>query len=197
MKEIEPALALLEFGSIAVGIHSADAMVKKSPIARIVTGTVQPGKFLVLISGGVAEVQESLETGRETGGANILNEVFLPAVHPDVVQAIAGERRPGKGEALGVIETKHVAAVIQAADAGLKGARVVLREIRMADGLGGKAFCLFQGAVSEVEAAVEIGVGALPEPQLLVGQVVIPQLHAEIEHNLDLTTYFGPLAGRE
>ncbi|PWH12928.1 MAG: propanediol utilization protein [Ardenticatenia bacterium] len=196
MSELEPALALIEFSSIAVGMLAADAMVKKAPIARIVAGTTQPGKYLVLISGEVADVQESLAEGREVGKGWILDTVFLPHVHPAVVAAIAGAREVGEGEALGIIETHQVASTIQAADAGVKGAQVTLREIRLADGLCGKAFCLFQGAVSDVEAAVEIGVNALADPSQLVRQVVIPQLHEEMLRNLQQTTYFGRLAGR-
>ncbi len=197
MPENEPALALIEFNSIAVGILAADAMVKKAPIARITAGTTQPGKYLVLITGEVADVQESLAAGREVGKGWVLDFVFLPHVHPAVVAAIAGVRESGEGEALGVIETHQVASTIQAADAGVKGAQVTLREIRLADGLCGKAFCLFQGTVSDVEAAVEIGVSALSDPSQLVRQVVIPQLHEEMMRNLQQTTYFGRLAGRE
>jgi microcompartment protein CcmL/EutN len=194
---MEPALALIEFNSIAIGIQAGDAMVKKAPIASIKAGTVQPGKYLVLVTGEVAEVDESLQAGREWGGDSVIDTVFLPNVHPAVVRAVGGERVEGAGAALGVIETTDVAATIQAADAGVKGAEVILREIRLADGLGGKAFCLFQGEVQDVEAAVEIGVGALPDPGMLVSQVVIPQLHPEMGENLLVSSYFGERVGRE
>jgi microcompartment protein CcmL/EutN len=194
---MEPALALIEFDSIAIGIQAGDAMVKKAPIASIKAGTVQPGKYLVLVTGEVAEVDESLQAGREWGGESVIDTVFLPNVHPAVVQAIGGERVERVGVALGVIETSDVAATIQAADAGVKGAEVTLREIRLADGLGGKAFCLFQGEVQDVEAAVEIGVGALPDPGVLVSQVVIAQLHPEMGDNLMVSSYFAERVGRE
>ena len=71
-------------------------------------------------------------------------------------------RRAAAGEALGVIETATVAAIIEAADAGLKGARVRLLELRLADDLGGKGYLLFDGPVADVEAAVEIGAGGSP-----------------------------------
>jgi microcompartment protein CcmL/EutN len=142
-------------------------------------------------------VQESLAAGRAAGNDCALDVVFLPHVHQAVVAAISGDRVTGPGEALGVIETHQVASTIQAADAGVKGAQVTLREIRLADGLCGKAFCLFQGIVADVEAAVEIGVGALADNGQLVRQVVISQLHDEMVKNLEQTTYFGRLAGRE
>jgi microcompartment protein CcmL/EutN len=53
---MQPALALIEFDSIAAGIEAGDAMAKKAPIARIVAGTVRNGKYLVLISGEVADM---------------------------------------------------------------------------------------------------------------------------------------------
>ncbi len=53
---LEPALALLEFGSIAVGMQAADAMVKRAPIDTLRSGTVHNGKYLVLIGGQVADL---------------------------------------------------------------------------------------------------------------------------------------------
>ena len=187
---IEPALALIDFSSIAVGIEAADAMVKRAQLDVIRTGTVQPGRYLVLVGGTVAEVQESLAAGRSVGGDSVLDHVFLPHVHPEVATAIGGTRAEAPGDAVGVIETSTVAAAIRAADAGIKGAEVRLLEIRMADGLGGKGIVLYSGLVSDVEAAVEIGTGAV-RPGLLVRQVVISQLHPDIWENLSAATRFG------
>ena len=187
---VEPALALLEFSSIATGIQAADAMVKRAPIDVIRAGTVQPGKYLVLVGGQVADVEESLAAGREVGGAAVVDLVYLPQVHPEVVGAIAGGRVPQVTDALGVVETTTVAAAIHAADAGIKGAEVRLLEVRLADGLGGKGIVLFSGLVADVEAAVEIGVGVLERPDLLVRQVVIPQLHPEMWENVADATRF-------
>ena len=42
-----PAYGLLELCSIARGIVTCDAMVKRAPVRTLVAGSVQPGKFLV------------------------------------------------------------------------------------------------------------------------------------------------------
>ena len=181
--QIEPALALLELDSIAAGIEAGDAMAKRAPIDVIRAGTVHPGKYLVLVGGAVADVEEALAAGREVAGTSVLDVVLLPNVHPEVVAAMRGARRDAAGEALGIIETTTVAAIIEAADAGLKGARVRLLELRLADDLGGKAYLLFDGPVAEVEAAVEIGGGRIADAQGLAWRV-IPQLHAEMTENL-------------
>ena len=188
---IEPALALVEFSSIAAGIEAADAMAKRAPLDVITAGTVHNGKYLVLIGGQVAHVEESLASGRETGGTAILDFVFLPQVHPEVVETIGGARTPDEEDALGVIETETVASAIQAADAGIKGAKVRLVEVRLADGLGGKGIVLFSGLVSNVEAAVEMGKEALERPELLVREVVIPHFHPGMWENVGETTWFG------
>jgi microcompartment protein CcmL/EutN len=186
----DPALSLIEFSSIAAGIQAADAMVKRAPLEVIQAGTVQPGKYLVMIGGLTADVEEALAAGRQVGGAAILDIVYLPQVHRELVQALQGGRVANPRDALGVVETTCVAAAIQAADAGIKAAEVRLVEVRLADGLGGKGIVLFSGLVADVEIAVERGVAALDRPDQLVRQVVIPQLHDELWANLSQATRF-------
>ncbi len=178
MPGVDPAVAMVEFSSIAVGITAGDAMVKASPIGSIYAGTVHPGKYLVLVSGDTASVEEALEVGLEVGASSVLDSVFLPDIHPAVTGAIAGgdEAAWVSGDALGIIETDRVATILQAADAGVKAAYVELCAVRMADGLGGKAYVLFSGLVADVEAAVEAG--------HLVEAWLIPQLAAEMAFNL-------------
>ena len=187
----DPALTLIEFSSIAAGIQAADAMVKRAPIDVIQAGTVHPGKYLVLVGGLTADVEESLAAGREVGRDAILDFVYLPQVHPSVVTALRGGRSPEPAEALGVLETSTVTAAIRAADAGVKGAQVELVEVRLADGLGGKGIVLYSGVVADVEIAVALGVESLQGPDALIRQVVIPQLHEEIWDNLSQATRFS------
>ena len=187
----DPALSLIEFGSIAAGIQAADAMVKRAPIDVIQAGTVQPGKYLVLVGGLTADVEESLAAGREVGRDAILDIVFLPQVHPAVVAALRGGRSPEASDALGVLETTSVAAAIRAADAGVKGAQVELVEVRLADGLGGKGIVLYSGLVADVEIAVALGVESLESPDQLLRQVVIPKLHEEMWENLSRASRFS------
>ncbi len=193
---MNPAIGLLEFDSVAAGIAAADAMVKRAPIGDLVTGSVQPGRYLVLIAGDVASVEESMEAGRETSAQSLIAEIVLHDVHQGVAAALRGERIPGPVEALGVIETGSVAPLLAAADAGLKGAAVDLLEINLADGLGGKAYLLFGGTVSDVEAAVSIGTSRVDVSEL-VGAVVIPQLHDELGDNLTHHGRFAVRLGRE
>lgn len=181
---MHPAILLLEFDSIAIGIHAGDAIAKRAALVSLHTGTVQPGKYLVLAGGSVGHVEEARSAGRESGKAALSDEIYLPEVHPEVVEAIVGGRQPSLGEALGVVETRTVAAIIGAADAGIKAADVRILHIRMADGLGGKGYVLFSGEVHDVQAAVDRGVASLATADLLIAKVVIPQIHGEMLDNL-------------
>jgi len=190
-----PALALLEFNSIAAGIEAGDAMVKRAPVSKIQAGTVQPGHYLVLVAGNVASVEEAFAAGKEVGQTAVRDTLFLPNVHPDVITALGGQRQMAQEDALGIIETTTVASAILAADAGVKGAEVSLLQLRLADGLGGKGLVYFHGLLADVETAVDLS-ARLAQNQL-VRQMVIPQLHTEMWENVNGYGRFGQHFGWE
>ncbi len=186
---MNPALAILEFSSVAIGIEAGDAMIKRASLGALSTGTAQPGKYFVLVAGEVGDVEESIAAGLEVGGDYLVDTVFLPDIHPDVVTAIKGDRSLADEESLGVIETTTVAGIIEAADAAVKAASVTMSQIEMADGLGGKGYALFAGDLPDVQAAVAAGVNAVTAEQL-VAEVVIAQLHDEMRQDVIDSPYF-------
>mgnify|MGYP001819769316 FL=1 len=188
---MQPAIALLEFDSIAIGISAGDAMVKRAPVDVTYAGTVHPGKYLVLVGGDVACVEESYAAGLAVGDGSLVDRIILPSAHPDLVRTLRGMHGRVTGEALGIVETRTVAATIGSADRGLKGAEVDLVELRLADRLGGKAYCIFSGTVADVEAAVELAVDHLDDPDALIAKVVIPEFHDEMLANLEASTEFA------
>ncbi len=186
-----PAIALIEFSSIATGVNAGDAMIKKAPISMLKSGTVSRGKYLVLIGGSTAAVEESFRAGLSVGEAAVIDKVFLPDVHPQVLNAVLGARNKINHEALGVIETASIAATIAAADAGIKGAVVDIIEIRLGDALGGKAFVMMNGAVHDVTAAVTIGLNAIPNEAVWRNHIIIPSLHHEMARQIDQSSRFA------
>jgi microcompartment protein CcmL/EutN len=204
---MEPAVAVVELASIAIGIAVGDAMVKRAPVDVVRAGTVHNGKYVVLVAGSVADVEEAHAAGLAVGQGCLVDTVLLPNVHPQVVAALRGERRTGTGEALGVVETATIASIVEAADAGVKGAQVELLELRLGDGIGGKGYLLFDGDVADVEAAVEIaiarvddgsgagGAGFVPGARQPIGRV-IARLHREMRAELEAAPRFGERIGR-
>ncbi len=186
-----PAICLIEFNNIADGITAADAMTKKAPIAMLKSGTISQGKYLVLIGGSTASVKESYREGMSISSENVVDSLFLPDIHSQVYRAVLGYRQPCDVEALGLIETGTVAATIQAADAGAKGAKVNIVEIRLADGYGGKGYTLFNGKVEDVEAALEIGLQSIETHQVTVVSRIISALHPRVSRDIESSLRFS------
>ncbi|MCG8406534.1 MAG: BMC domain-containing protein [Phycisphaerales bacterium] len=186
-----PALALLEFSSIAVGTRASDALIKKAPIKLLRAGSLQPGKYAILFNGEVADVEESYQEGRRVGETAILDQTLLCDVDERVYAAVLSRRGDWFTDAVGVIETSTLAAVIQAADAAVKGANVEIVEIRLGDGLGGKGLAHLSGLRADVEAALEIGVAAIadrPQPPCVT---VISRFDQELRSHLSKSTRFA------
>lgn len=59
------AIGMVEFSSIARGIYAADQMVKISEVEIVTAQTICPGKYIALVEGDVAAVQDSVHIGRE------------------------------------------------------------------------------------------------------------------------------------
>lgn len=82
-------------------------------------------------------------------------------------------------EALGMIETKGLVAVIEAADAMLKAARV--RYVGMVKVGSGYVSVLVAGDVAACKAAVDAGAAAAKRIGEVVSVHVIPRPHKDVE----------------
>jgi microcompartment protein CcmL/EutN len=185
-----PAIALIELNSIAAGAFAADRMVKRSPVELLHAGTVQPGKYLILIGGGTAEVEESYREGMQTADAAILDEIFLPQVHPQVVEALEGTRAFANYDSMIVLETSTIAAVVRATDAAAKGAMVTVAELRIGSGLGGRGLAIFGGELTDVEAAADIAAKSLAGRNVTLCHSIISNVHEQFAERLEESSRF-------
>jgi bacterial microcompartment shell protein len=187
-----PAIALIELSSIAAGAFAADRMVKRSPVELLHAGTIQPGKYLILIGGGTAEVEESYREGMQTADAAVLDEVFLPQAHPQVVEALEGARAFTNYESMVVLETSTIAAIVRATDAAAKGAMVEVAELRIGSGLGGRGLAILTGALTDVEAAAEIATQSLAGRNVTLCHSIISNVHEQFAERLgESSRFFG------
>ena len=184
-----PAIALWEFSSIVEGVNAADAIAKGAPINLLYTGTTHPGKYLVLVAGDTASVEVATMIVADLR-VKLIDLVFLPDVHPTVADAMVSSDTAAttKADAIGLIETTTIASGVNAADAAVKAADVVLSALRMADGIDGKAYFIVEGVIGEVEAAVEAGETRAADQ--LVASVVIAQLTDELRADLAASSGF-------
>ena len=187
------ALALIEFNSVAAGILAVDRMLKQAPIAMLRCGSVHPGRYLALVGGSVASTEEAYEAGicaaREHG--TLSDHVFLPDPHLQLAGAVAGERTPPRGEAVGVIEVSTSPSLLRGVDAALKAVPVSLVEIRLADDLGGRALAVFDGLLPDVQEALEMAGGRLGEGAVLCGSSLLPRVDETLRDVLAGGTKFA------
>lgn len=174
------SIGAVELSSIAKGYEVCDLMLKTSNVKLILSRTICPGKYLILISGDVGDVNSSVEKGIEIAGHSFVDSFVIPNIHENVLQAIENVVIVENPQSLGVIEAFSVSAVIEAADAAVKSADVKLIEIRLAMAIGGKGFVTMTGSVASVETAVNAGALAVSKKGLLVDKVVIPQPRKEL-----------------
>lgn len=167
-------IGCVELNSIAMGMHTADEMVKSAEVELVLARPTCPGRYLAVVTGDTGAVTSAVETGRAIGGPMLVDWFIIPSVHPDVIPALSGSGITGEINALGVIETCTTASCILAADAAAKAAHVALMEIRFAAGLAGKAFVVMTGDVSSVQASVQAGIAGVGEAGPVLSHVVIP-----------------------
>jgi microcompartment protein CcmL/EutN len=168
------AIGMVEFTSIARGIYAADQMVKISDVEIVTAGSSCPGKYMAIVHGDVAAVQDSVRMGERMAEEYLVDSIIISKVSPAVFPAITGTTIPDKIQALGIIESFSMATMILAADAILKTADVKALELRLGNGLGGKAYFTFTGDVAAVETGMEAGKEIAKEKGLLVNAEIIP-----------------------
>jgi microcompartment protein CcmL/EutN len=174
------SIGILELSSIARGIECADTMVKTANIELLMSLTVCPGKYLILIAGDVSAVNASIDAGKCRAEEFLVGDFVLASIHEDLIPAINGAISIGEVNAVGVVESFSIAASIEGADAAAKAAAVTLIEIRPGVGIGGKSFFVLTGDVSAVQAAVDAGVSIVEKYGALVTSAVIPNPSEEV-----------------
>ncbi len=177
-------IGFLELNSIATGMQAADAMLKAAEVRLISARTSCPGKYHVMVTGEVSAVQCSVEAGAAVGKKRVVDQVIIPRVHPQVVQAISHRTKPEGVNAVGIVEYLSITASIRGADAAVKGADVTLMELRLGGGIGGKSFLVMTGDVSAVEAGTACAAAAAEKMGKLLSAVVIPSPHLELFQTL-------------
>lgn len=188
----QPAIGLLELSSVARGIEVTDAVLWEASVEMLFATPVQPGKYVLLFTGSVQDVEASVRRGAEVAQTDLVDQLLIPQVHPQIPPRLQltpklrqGEGRlNGQPDAIGVVETTTVASAVLSCDAALKTSTVDLIDIRLANGLGGKSFYTLTGEVSDVRSAVARGAELARERGLLARQIVVPRPHPDLKDHL-------------
>ena len=177
---MEKALATIESISVARGYQIADSMLKSASISLYYASTTCPGKFLIIVGGQVSAVKTALNRALDVGKEMVVDYMFLPNIHPQVISALTCSTEVKDIRDLGVVEAMSAPSVLEAADAAVKASRVNLIEIRVGRGMGSKSFFSVTGEISDVKNAVKTAEGVVSSRGLLVEAVVISRPHKDL-----------------
>ena len=160
MIEPEPvSIAAVELRSVPAGLAVLDALVKEAVVRIRHAGDIDPGRWLILFDGPLADIEVALERAIAVGGDDLLESLLLPAAHASLRAALGGEIVATSGIAaqegsLGALECHTVLATIAAADRALKAADVTLLRLRLATHIAGTGHAVVVGDHDAVDAAL-------------------------------------------
>jgi len=177
---MDKALGLIEYKSIARGIAACDAMLKAGNVELLVATVLCPGKFIAMVSGDVEAVRFAVRKGIEYDPPHVIADLVLPQVHASVFPALSATTTFELKGALGVIETVDAASGVIVGDTAAKAGNVNLLEIRLARGMGGKAFVALCGDLAAVEVAVKWVGAKFKDEGILVATAINPAPHRQL-----------------
>jgi len=197
------ALGFIEIPFLSVTLLVADQVVKAAGVRLLGIESTGDGRLLTRLEGDVAAVQAALDRARECAagmGAEIVDACvarpeagFRPMIHfPNAQNPLYGGRDQflptdfpaakhktmNTKEALGIIETQGLTAILEATDAMLKAANVTL----VGKEKIGAAYVtvIVRGDVAAVKAAVDAGARAVGSLGKLVAAHVIARPHDDL-----------------
>ncbi|MCK5672482.1 MAG: BMC domain-containing protein, partial [Spirochaetales bacterium] len=151
-------IGILELSSMADGLNTLDAVVKEKPVTIIKAEPVNPGKYLMMITGDVASVEAAMDIGLKLAGNSIVDHILLKNLDKQVIPAITICRAPVEWDAIGLLETNSVAAVVEAADMAVKEAEIHIIGIVTGNETGGKALVKISGSIGDINSAMSSAV---------------------------------------
>jgi microcompartment protein CcmL/EutN len=177
------AVGMAEFKSIVIGIEAADKMIKAADVDVMMTKTVCPGKFVVMLSGNVADVRESINFAVDSMRDSLLDYFIIPNIHESILDAFKKSHKSTFYNAIGAMEFNRVASGVKALDVVLKAANVKLLKLNFGGGISGKCYFIVDGLVSDVEEAL-LAAEQKTDINRLMHKIVIPNPTAELLENL-------------
>lgn len=177
------AVGLAEFNSIAKGLEMLDKMTKKADVKIVENRVVCIGKFFIMVSGLVADVESAINEVVEESGKYLVESKVIPSIMEGVLEKINAKIDRKDVRALGIVEARNVSIGLYCSNYIKKFSNVDILKISLTYGLGGKAFVVFSGDLSSVESGIAVAKDKVGDPSKVVSAVVIPSPSREFIEN--------------
>jgi microcompartment protein CcmL/EutN len=176
------AVGAVELSSIGIGYKVQDSILKEANVELLVARTICSGKYFIIFSGGVSDVESAVACAERVGGDAVIDRLSVANAYDGIFPALGQSviLQEDEVDSLGLIETFSGVSVLVAADVAGKAAKVTLFRLHIAMALGGKGLLLMTGSVSDVTTAISAAAEAVRQRGLLVSELVIPRPSKEL-----------------
>ena len=182
---MQNAIALIELKSIAKGIEVLDFMLKKAEVTIIEAEPISAGKYYILITGAIAEVEEAYKEGKEKASFYLVDHLFIADIHPTLLPAIEGnDWGPSENTSCAIVETYTISSAIKAANIAAKRTNIKLLKIALGKGIAGKGYFTFTGDLNEIEESANTAKELLERDGALINLSIISNPQPEIFEKL-------------
>ena len=132
VRTMAKAIGMVEVTTVSTGYLAADEMAKAADVELLQAEVTCPGKFVILVTGELSAVRASVDRAGSRYADKVIDTFVLGNPHESIFPAIYGTAQPEKIDALGILETYDVAAL-----------------------MCGKSYMTLTGSVSAVQAAID------------------------------------------
>ena len=175
-------IGIIELASIYKGFEVQDTILKQANVEKVLARTICSGKYLIIVRGELADVEDCLELAKEVGDFAIVNALYIPNVDEKIFAAISGCTTLDieQVNAMVLLETFSVAAVIKAVDLAIKEADIDVPRIHVAMAVGGKGFAVLTGDDESLKSAIVPALDFLKDDGSLAGYTLITNPHPDV-----------------
>ena len=191
------ALGLISAQSFPAIVGVADRMLKESSVTLVGYEQIGSGHCTAVVRGRTPDVRLAIEIGRELAAqfGQETTSVIIPRPMSDLEEVlpigsrladmVAGqENNKFRDQAVGLIETRGFPVLVAAADAMLKCADVTLSGYHKTG--AGLCTAIVRGTMSNVAAAIEVGMVEADRVGELHAVMVIPRPMDDLERTLPI-----------
>jgi microcompartment protein CcmL/EutN len=183
------AVGMVETDGFVGMIEAADQGIKAADVLIPGWVTVGSGLTTVFFRGEVAAVHSAVESGciaaekvSKVIAAHVIAQPHIGTEQAAPIGKYKGEnvfKEQDRDAALGILETKGIAGLIEGIDAGLKASSVIVQGWEK---IGrGITSTLFRGTVADVRAAMDAAVKGAEKVSQVVGSYIIARPHQELD----------------
>lgn len=191
------ALGLISAQSFPAIVGIADMMLKSSAVTLVGYEQIGSGYCTAVVRGRTPDIRLAIQTGEELAAqfGQKTSSVIIPRPMPNLEEVLpigsrlaelveGRENNRFRDQAVGLIETRGFPALVAAADAMLKSADVTLSAYHTTG--AGLCTAIVRGSMSNVAAAIEIGMAEADRVGELHAVMVIPRPLEDLERTMPI-----------